>query len=59
LSLVCFFLLLCMTVSLMPCHAMLCQSRMVGHPFAGGGQLLPGPTIALGLFLQLTAAPYG
>jgi hypothetical protein len=28
-------------------------------PSAGGGQLLPGPTIALILFLWLSAAPYG
>jgi hypothetical protein len=25
----------------------------------GGGQFLPGPTIALGLFLWLSAVPYG
>jgi hypothetical protein len=44
----------CMTVSLIPCH-----SCTAGHPSAVGGQLLPGPTITLGPFLQLSVAPYG
>jgi hypothetical protein len=42
-----------MTVSLMPC-----RHGMVSHPSAGNDQLLSGPTIALGPFLQLLAAPY-
>jgi hypothetical protein len=40
-------------VSLTPC-----RNGMAGHLSAGGGQFLPRPTIALGLFLGLLAAPY-
>jgi hypothetical protein len=36
-----------------------CRNSTTGHPHAGGDQILPGPTIALGLFPQLSAAPYG
>jgi hypothetical protein len=34
-----------------------CRNGMVGHPSVGGDQLLPGSTIALGLFLWLLVAP--
>jgi hypothetical protein len=34
------------------------QAWHAGHPSAGGGQHLPGPAIALGPFLRLSAAPY-
>jgi hypothetical protein len=42
------------TVSLMSCH-----SCTAGHPSVGDHQLLPIPTLALGSFLRLFAAPYG
>jgi hypothetical protein len=35
-----------------------CRNSTAGHPSAGGGQYLSGPTIALGPFLQLSEAPY-
>jgi hypothetical protein len=35
-----------------------CHSCTAGHPSAGGGQLLPGPTLALGPFRRLPAAPF-
>jgi hypothetical protein len=43
----------CMSASLAPFH--FCKA---GHPSAGGGQLLPGPTSVLSPFLQLSVAPY-
>jgi hypothetical protein len=43
----------CMSTSLTPFHS--CKAD---HPSAGGGQLIPRPTIALGPFLQLSVAPY-
>jgi hypothetical protein len=42
-----------MTVSLKPC-----TNGTAGQSSSGSGQLLPGPTIALGPFFRLTAAPY-
>jgi hypothetical protein len=36
-----------------------CRTGTVDHPSEGRGQLLPGPTITLGTFLQLLVAPYG
>jgi hypothetical protein len=36
-----------------------CRNGTAGQPSSGSGQLLPGPTIALGPFLRLSAAPYG
>jgi hypothetical protein len=34
------------------------HSYPAGYSSGGGSQLLPGSTIALGLFLWLTVAPY-
>jgi hypothetical protein len=42
----------------LPCPWQLCHSYTAGRPSVGSGQLLPGPTLALGLFLLLFAAPY-
>jgi hypothetical protein len=36
-----------------------CRNGTAGHPSVDGGQLRPGPTIALGPFLQLSVVPYG
>jgi hypothetical protein len=44
----------CMTASFTPC-----RSCTTGYPSTGGVQFLPEPTIVLGPFLQLSAAPYG
>jgi hypothetical protein len=35
-----------------------CRNSTVGHPSEDGSQLLLEPTIALGLFLRLSAAAY-
>jgi hypothetical protein len=35
-----------------------CRNGTAKHRYAGGGQLLPGTTTALGPFLRLTKAPY-
>jgi hypothetical protein len=42
------------TVSLTPC-----RNGTAAQPSPGSGQLLPGPTIALGQFFWLTAVSYG
>jgi hypothetical protein len=36
-----------------------CRNVTAGHPSTGGGQLLPGPSNALGRFFRLSAEPYG
>jgi hypothetical protein len=45
-------------VTLTKMSLMLYHSCTAGHPSVGGGQLLPGPTLALGLFFRLFMAPY-
>jgi hypothetical protein len=46
------------TLSLTTMSLVRCRNGTVGHPSVGGSQLLPGPTITLGLFLWLLVAPY-
>jgi hypothetical protein len=47
------------TLSLPTVFLMPCRNGTASHFSAGGGQLLPGPTIFLVPLLRLTAAPYG
>jgi hypothetical protein len=44
--------------SLMTMSLARCRNGMVGHHSGGSAQLLLGPTVALGPFVQLTVAPY-